>query len=230
VRGGRAGPRRLACPQAAVRRTEVVLSDLTPGRHLANVAPRLGRDGPGERHLAIGEGPEDPESPGEANFGRFSESDRIRTLAACRPHVNLEIRAANRAANSFGQPNRTSPPSQYAPRQRGDKRASAWRMSRAASPRKAAVQPSRRMQACERTIRPMPIYLDNAQLLHCGAKPRGDAAVPDRAVRQCLFLHGFGRLARAGLDEAHEKVAVALGATPREISSPRAGRKRTTSP
>jgi cysteine desulfurase len=30
-------------------------------------------------------------------------------------------------------------------------------------------------------------------------------------------LHGFGRRARAGLDEAHEKVAAALGATPREI-------------
>ena len=28
-------------------------------------------------------------------------------------------------------------------------------------------------------------------------------------------LHGFGRRARAGLDEAHEKVAKALGATPR---------------
>jgi cysteine desulfurase len=30
-------------------------------------------------------------------------------------------------------------------------------------------------------------------------------------------LHGFGRRARAGLDEAHEKVAGAIGATPREI-------------
>lgn len=30
-------------------------------------------------------------------------------------------------------------------------------------------------------------------------------------------LHGFGRRARAGLDEAHERVARALGATPREI-------------
>src|ERR1035437_7780048 len=30
-------------------------------------------------------------------------------------------------------------------------------------------------------------------------------------------LHGFGRRARAGLDEAHEGVARALGATPREI-------------
>src|SRR5450830_786611 len=30
-------------------------------------------------------------------------------------------------------------------------------------------------------------------------------------------LHSFGRRARAGLDEAHEGVAKALGATPREI-------------
>jgi cysteine desulfurase len=30
-------------------------------------------------------------------------------------------------------------------------------------------------------------------------------------------LHGYGRRARAGLDEAHERVARALGATPREI-------------
>ena len=30
-------------------------------------------------------------------------------------------------------------------------------------------------------------------------------------------LHGFGRRARAGLDEAHERVGRALGATPREI-------------
>jgi hypothetical protein len=47
--------------------------------------------------------------------------------------------------------------------------------------------------------------------------PRRDAALPDRVVRQSSSAHTFGRAARAGLDEAHERVARRLNAQGREI-------------
>ena len=64
----------------------------------------------------------------------------------------------------------------------------------------------------------MPIYLD-----HAATTPlRGEALEAMRPYLTEQFgnpssQHGWGRRARAGLDEAHEKVARALGATPREI-------------
>jgi cysteine desulfurase len=64
----------------------------------------------------------------------------------------------------------------------------------------------------------MPIYLD-----HAATTPLRPEAL--EAMLPWLLdgfgnpssVHSFGRRARAGLDEAHERVARALGATPREI-------------
>ena len=64
----------------------------------------------------------------------------------------------------------------------------------------------------------MPIYLD-----HAATTPlRREALEAMTPYLTELFgnassPHAFGRMARAGLDEAHERVACAIGATPREI-------------
>jgi cysteine desulfurase len=64
----------------------------------------------------------------------------------------------------------------------------------------------------------MPIYLDHAATTPL--RPEALEAMLPFLTEQfgnASSLHGPGRRARAGLDEAHEKVAAALGATPREI-------------
>jgi cysteine desulfurase len=64
----------------------------------------------------------------------------------------------------------------------------------------------------------MPIYLDHAAttpLRHEALEAMQPFLTDD--FGNASSLHGFGRRARAGLDEAHEGVARALGATPREI-------------
>jgi cysteine desulfurase len=64
----------------------------------------------------------------------------------------------------------------------------------------------------------MPIYLDHAATTPMRREAL-EAMLPylTEQFGNASSLHGFGRRARAGLDEAHEKVAAALGATPREI-------------
>ena len=64
----------------------------------------------------------------------------------------------------------------------------------------------------------MPIYLDNAATTPLRREAL-EAMLPYLTERfgNPSSLHTAGRRARAGLDEAHEKVAAALGATPREI-------------
>jgi cysteine desulfurase len=64
----------------------------------------------------------------------------------------------------------------------------------------------------------MPIYLDHAATTPLRREAL-EAMLPylTEQFGNASSLHGFGRRARAGLDEAHEKVAAALGATPREI-------------
>jgi cysteine desulfurase len=64
----------------------------------------------------------------------------------------------------------------------------------------------------------MPIYLDNAATTPLRREAL-EAMLPflTEQFGNASSLHSFGRRARAGLDEAHEKVARALGATPREI-------------
>ena len=64
----------------------------------------------------------------------------------------------------------------------------------------------------------MPIYLDNAATTPLRREAL-EAMLPylTEQFGNASSLHSFGRRARAGLDEAHEKVAAALGATPREI-------------
>jgi cysteine desulfurase len=64
----------------------------------------------------------------------------------------------------------------------------------------------------------MPIYLDHAATTPLRREAL-EAMLPflTEQFGNPSSLHGFGRRARAGLDEAHEKVAAALGATPREI-------------
>ena len=69
-----------------------------------------------------------------------------------------------------------------------------------------------------RTIQRMPIYLD-----HAATTPlRGEvlaAMMPffTESFGNPSSAHGFGRAARAGLDEAHEKLAAQLHAEPREV-------------
>jgi cysteine desulfurase len=64
----------------------------------------------------------------------------------------------------------------------------------------------------------MPIYLDHAATTPLRREAL-EAMLPylTEQFGNPSSLHGFGRRARAGMDEAHEKVARALGATPREI-------------
>jgi cysteine desulfurase len=64
----------------------------------------------------------------------------------------------------------------------------------------------------------MPIYLDHAATTPLRREAL-EAMLPFLAddFGNASSLHSFGRRARAGLDEAHEGVARALGATPREI-------------
>jgi len=64
----------------------------------------------------------------------------------------------------------------------------------------------------------MPIYLDHAATTPLRREAL-EAMLPylTEQFGNASSLHGFGRRARAGLDEAHERVALALGATPREI-------------
>ena len=64
----------------------------------------------------------------------------------------------------------------------------------------------------------MPIYLDHAATTPLRREAL-EAMLPflTEQFGNASSQHGFGRRARAGLDEAHERVATALGATPREI-------------
>jgi cysteine desulfurase len=64
----------------------------------------------------------------------------------------------------------------------------------------------------------MPIYLDHAATTPLRREAL-EAMLPflTETFGNASSQHGFGRRARAGLDEAHERVARALGATPREI-------------
>jgi cysteine desulfurase len=64
----------------------------------------------------------------------------------------------------------------------------------------------------------MPIYLDHAATTPLRREAL-EAMLPylTEQFGNPSSLHGFGRRARAGLDEAHETVARALGANPREI-------------
>jgi cysteine desulfurase len=64
----------------------------------------------------------------------------------------------------------------------------------------------------------MPIYLDHAATTPMRREAL-EAMLPylTENFGNASSPHGFGQRARAGLDEAHEKVAGALGATPREI-------------
>jgi cysteine desulfurase len=64
----------------------------------------------------------------------------------------------------------------------------------------------------------MPIYLDHAATTPLRREAL-EAMLPylTEHFGNASSLHGVGRRARAGLDEAHETVARALGATPREI-------------
>jgi cysteine desulfurase len=64
----------------------------------------------------------------------------------------------------------------------------------------------------------MPIYLDHAATTPLRREAL-EAMLPflTEQFGNPSSQHGWGRRARAGLDEAHEKVARALGATPREI-------------
>jgi len=64
----------------------------------------------------------------------------------------------------------------------------------------------------------MPIYLDHAATTPLRREAL-EAMLPylTEQFGNPSSLHGFGRSARKGLDEAHETVAKALGATPREI-------------
>ena len=69
-----------------------------------------------------------------------------------------------------------------------------------------------------RTIWAMPIYLDHAATTPLRREAL-EAMLPylTEQFGNASSLHSFGRRSRAGLDEAHEKVARALGATPREV-------------
>ncbi len=64
----------------------------------------------------------------------------------------------------------------------------------------------------------MPIYLDHAATTPLRREAL-DAMLPflTEQFGNPSSVHGFGRSARDGLDEAHEKVARAIGAQPREI-------------
>jgi cysteine desulfurase len=64
----------------------------------------------------------------------------------------------------------------------------------------------------------MPIYLDHAATTPLRREAL-EAMLPylTEQFGNASSQHGFGRRARAGLDEAHERVARAIGATPREI-------------
>jgi cysteine desulfurase len=64
----------------------------------------------------------------------------------------------------------------------------------------------------------MPIYLDHAATTPLRREAL-EAMLPwlGDGFGNPSSVHSFGRRARAGLDEAHERVARALGATPREI-------------
>ncbi|HEX7490172.1 MAG TPA: cysteine desulfurase family protein [Candidatus Limnocylindrales bacterium] len=64
----------------------------------------------------------------------------------------------------------------------------------------------------------MPIYLDHAATTPMRREAL-EAMLPflTEQFGNASSLHGFGRHARAGLDEAHESVAKSVGATPREI-------------
>ncbi len=64
----------------------------------------------------------------------------------------------------------------------------------------------------------MPTYLDHAATTPLRREAL-EAMLPylTEQYGNASSLHGLGRRARAGLDEAHETVAKALGATPREI-------------
>ena len=82
----------------------------------------------------------------------------------------------------------------------------------------AAGSAGRERSTGSRTISPMPIYLDHAATTPLRREAL-EAMLPylTEQFGNASSLHSFGRRARAGLDEAHEKVAAALGATPREI-------------
>jgi len=64
----------------------------------------------------------------------------------------------------------------------------------------------------------MPVYLDHAATTPLRAEAL-DAMLPylTEVHGNPSSAHAFGRRARAGLDEAHERVAAAIGAEPREI-------------
>jgi len=64
----------------------------------------------------------------------------------------------------------------------------------------------------------MPIYLDHAATTPLRSEAL-EAMLPYLTDNfgNASSPHGFGRRARAGLDEAHERVGVAIGAQPREI-------------
>jgi cysteine desulfurase len=72
--------------------------------------------------------------------------------------------------------------------------------------------------AARRTIETMPIYLDHAATTPLRREAL-EAMLPYLTADfgNASSPHSFGRQARAGMDEAHERVAKAIGATPREI-------------
>src|ERR1019366_8720480 len=75
-----------------------------------------------------------------------------------------------------------------------------------------------RLPIPRRTIRPMPIYLDHAATTPLRREAL-DAMLPylTEDFGNPSSAHGFGRRARAAVDEAHERVARNLQAEAREI-------------
>ncbi len=86
----------------------------------------------------------------------------------------------------------------------------------ACGPVGAAPRPPPR--ACSVQSRPMAIYLDHAATTPLRREAL-DAMLPflTESFGNPSSAHGFGRVARAALDEAHERVAARLHAEPREI-------------
>ena len=86
-------------------------------------------------------------------------------------------------------------------------------------------------RASRRTISAMPIYLDHAATTPLRREAL-EAMLPylTEQFGNASSPHGFGRRARAGLDEAHEKVAPRSAPRRARSSSRPAGRKRTTWP
>ena len=85
--------------------------------------------------------------------------------------------------------------------------------------RRVAPEPDlRAVPVPQRTIAAMPIYFDNAATTPLRREAL-EAMLPflTESFGNASSAHSWGRQARAGLDEAREKVAAGLGAKPREI-------------